>query len=123
MKSKKIYSYTIFLSFLTSYIVVHRLFQQLTFRFFPEILLIAFSFFLGMELKLVELLITSALSVAFSFVLLQVLSFIFFGHFGTFDILLTAIAKGSVLFGISSMLITIAVGSVSNLVFYKKKGS
>jgi len=123
MKNSKIYIHTVFLSFLVSYTVIYRLFQDLAIGFFPELLLITYAFLLGLEVKLIELLAISISSSIVSFVLLQVLTFVFFKHFITFNILLTAIAKGSVLFGISSMLITIIVGSISNLLLNKKKGS
>lgn len=123
MKNSKIYIHTVLLSFLVSYTVIYRLFQNLAIGFFPELLLITYAFLLGLEVKLIELLAISISSSIVSFVLLQVLTFVFFKHFITFNILLTAIAKGSVLFGISSMLITIIVGSISNLLLNKKKGS
>lgn len=123
MKNSKIYIHTVLLSFLVSYTVIYRLFQNLAIGFFPELLLITYAFLLGLEVKLIELLAISISSSIVSFVLLQVLTFVFFKHFITFNILLTAIAKGSVLFGISSMLITIIVGSISGLLLNKKKGN
>uniref|UniRef100_A0A7C5Y8S1 Uncharacterized protein n=1 Tax=Fervidobacterium nodosum TaxID=2424 RepID=A0A7C5Y8S1_9BACT len=123
MKNSKIYLYTTLLSFLISYTVIYRLFPNFVVGFFPEALLFAFAFLLGLEVKLIELLIISISSSIVSFVLLQALAFSFFKNFVTFNILLTAIAKGSALLGISNMLIVIIVGAVSNLILNKKKGS
>lgn len=123
MKNSKIYLYTALLSFLISYTVIYRLFPNFVLGFFPEVLLFAFAFLLGLEVKLIELLIISIFSSIVSFALLQALAFSFFNHFTTFNILLTAIAKGSALLGISSMLIVIVVGVISNLALNKKKGS
>lgn len=123
MKISKICLYTVLLSFLISYTVIYRLFPNLVIGFFPEALLITFAFLLGFEVKLLELLIISISSSVVSFVLLQILALAFFKKFITFNILLTALAKGSVLFGVSNMLIVIIVGIVSNLVLSKKKGS
>lgn len=123
MKTKKSYAHIFFLGFLISYTVIYRLFQKFAIGFFPEALLIVYAFLLGLEVRLLELLIISIFSSIFSFAFLQILSLIFFKHFITFNILLTAIAKGSTIFGISSVLIVITVGLISNLAFNKKKGS
>lgn len=110
------------LSFLISYVVLCRIFNMFTHFQAPEILLIVFSISLGGLVRLFELIIIAVLSTLSSFALLQFLMFLFFGNLDTFNVLLSAVAKSSALVGLMSMLIVIGVGTISNLLFFKKNG-
>lgn len=118
-----IVAYIIISSILISYIVLTRLFSAFTFFRFPEILLVVFSFSLGGLVNLSELISIAILSVLSSFVLLQLLMFTYFGNITTFHILLTAVAKSSVLFGLISMLIIISIGIIANFFIFKINGT
>ncbi|HOJ94938.1 MAG TPA: hypothetical protein PK390_06840, partial [Fervidobacterium nodosum] len=97
----------ILMGFVISYGSFYRIFENFSVGFPPEILLAIFSFLLGFSFRLRDFLIISVISPIFSFFLLQVIVFSVFKNFQTFQILSTVVAKGSALFGLFSMLISI----------------
>ncbi|MFN4223744.1 MAG: hypothetical protein ACK4E1_02895 [Fervidobacterium nodosum] len=109
----------ILMGFVISYGSFYRIFENFSVGFPPEILLAVFSFLLGFSFRLRDFLIISVISPIFSFFLLQVIVFSVFKNFQTFQILSTVVAKGSALFGLFSMLISISFGVLANVVFSK----
>ncbi len=109
----------ILMGFVISYGSFYRIFENFSVGFSPEILLVIFSFLLGFSYRLRDFLIISVISPVFSFFLLQVIVFSVFRDFQTFQILSTVVAKGSALFGLFSLLISISFGVLANVVFSK----
>ncbi|MEJ5258203.1 MAG: hypothetical protein WHS64_08155 [Fervidobacterium sp.] len=124
MTSKKwlaIIFQALMLSVVNSYATFYNLFPNFSFGYFPVLFVILYALFLGAMINLKEILLISVISPIFSFFTLQFLAYIFFSEYVTYQILLTVVAKGSAGFGFAWMLISVVVGSISNLMFYKNK--
>ncbi|SHN62400.1 hypothetical protein [Fervidobacterium gondwanense] len=121
MKWLAIMFHSLMFSVVNSYSTFYSLFPNFSFGYFPVLFVILYALCLGAKVSLREILLISVLSPIFSFFLLQFLSYLLFSEYATYQILLTVVAKGSVGFGFAWMLISVVVGSISNLVFFKNK--
>ncbi|MGQ9855722.1 MAG: hypothetical protein ACUVQF_03230 [Fervidobacterium sp.] len=108
-------------SVVNSYATFYNLFPNFSFGYFPILFVVLYALLLGAMVNLKEILLISVISPIFSFFTLQFLAYIFFSEYVTYQILLTVVAKGSAGFGFAWMLISVVVGSISNLMFYKNK--
>ncbi|MBP8657215.1 MAG: hypothetical protein KBH80_02250 [Fervidobacterium sp.] len=99
-----------------SYISIYRIFTNFAIGFAPEFLLVLLFVIAGKFLKLRDILITALISPLFSFALLQFVIYVLFHDLPTFQMILLVTAQGSVLFGLSDLLIGIVVGSISHMV-------
>ncbi|MGC8820299.1 MAG: hypothetical protein ACP5KD_06030 [Fervidobacterium sp.] len=110
---------SVFISMIISYECVFRIFENFSFGSVPEVFLVISSILLGTGNSLTDILIVSIASPILSFLSLQIFIFLYFRSFPTFPILLTVTAKGSVMFGLFSMMIIIIVGTISNVLTNK----
>ncbi len=102
-----------------SYISIYRIFTNFAIGFAPELLLVLLFIIAGKSLKLKDILITALISPFFSFALLQFVIYVLFHALPTFQMILLVTARGSVLFGLSDLLIGIVVGSISHMFLNK----
>ncbi len=102
-----------------SYISIYRIFTNFAIGFAPELLLVLLFVIAGKFLKLRDILITALISPLFSFALLQFVIYVLFHDLPTFQMILLVTARGSVLFGLSDLLIGVVVGSISHMFLNK----
>ncbi len=117
-----VFVYSILLSIIQSYATFYNLFPNFSVGYAPELFVVVSFSLLGAILRVRDVLIVSVLAPVFSFGILQLVGYSFFRKYGTYNILLTVLAKGAVGFGLAWLLVGVVFGTISNLLFSKGNG-
>ncbi|QAV33162.1 hypothetical protein SAMN04488510_10576 [Fervidobacterium changbaicum] len=110
-------------SLVESYATFYLLFPNFSVGALPVIFVVTTFFITGLGTRMKELLTVAVVSPIVSFFVLQILAFVNFKQYTTYQILLTVLARGAVGFGVAWMLVGVVIGSVANLLFSKGNGN